>query len=235
MIYHIWRHYPARNRDEQRRNALAKSSWPSKNRTSIPVEAENLPRLFEEPPRALPFVRDVFNFGVRGLPDDAMMLFTPTDIGLSTHALASIELALSKEDAGDGNRHLFPGNLTKVPSDAEIASARQDYGKGMWFFRAGWWRKVRRDFPDMILPRTAWDWMMKTLIKETSKSRYIELPGLCWHQEHQWLYHDATMFGNRYNIFLARQFLHEHKLGHLENHLLPAAFGLRWNQYPTTE
>lgn len=230
MIHHIWRKI-ARNQDEESRNRLAQNSWNQPNRISVPVRLDDLPRYYNEPPQRLPYVEDVFDFGVRALPDDAKMMFTPSDIGLATHAAATIEKAFETEDAGDGFRHSFPAGLSELPTDSTISAAPTD-SKGIWWFRAGWWRRNRGQFADLILGRAAWDWVAHVILQETATRSYVELLGCAWHVDHPRLYHEDVMVGNQHNLELVRKFLEKHGRGDpafLKGALMPEAFGLKWN------
>lgn len=236
MLTLFYRKFEARTPDEDARNALAQSSWPKQACRLVPVENGDLPRLFEEHERRLPFLRDVFDFGIEGVPDDGIAAFVLTDAGLSSDITFRIAMALQEEDVGEAFRQCFYCVRTTLPTDAEIRMAPTDGGsaaspsydkggKGIWFFRARWWRRYREIFPDMLLPRTCWDWCMSILMAETSRGHPIRLHGLCWHSDHERLFGDPTMFGNLYNIPLTRRFFLTHNVHHLEHCIIPATWG----------
>lgn len=234
MIYHIWRDFVGRNADETARNELAQRTWANPGRVSVPVKTTDLPRLFDEGKEQIPFIKDVLDYGVKGLPENAMVIFTPSDIGLAPTALFRIVAALRDEDAGDAHRHLFPEGRITLPTEIEIDAATRDPGKGLWFFRAGWWRARREAFPDMLLPRAAWDWVMRVLIQDTIRKQYFELSGICWHVEHPFLYHLPEMEGNRHNLRLVIPYFQKRGVidpMQIDNMFAPKFFGLNASEF----
>ena len=236
MLTLFYRQFDARTPDENARNALAQSSWPKEACRLVPVGNEHLHRLFNENGRQLPFLKDVWDYGIKDVPDEDIAAFVLTDAGLSTDITFRIAMALQEEQVGEAFRQCLYKSRTTLPTDAEIREAPTDGGseanpsfdkggKGIWFFRAGWWRKHRKAFPDMLLPRACWDWCMNILMAETSRGPAIRLHGVCWHISHDRLFEDPSMFGNGYNIPLARKFFLTHNVKHLEHCIIPATWG----------
>lgn len=231
MIYHFWRQFPSRDADERRRSAIARATWAQPGRVNVPVLTEHLPRFYiEEAPdgttEPLPFVRDVFDLGTQGRPDDARMMFTTSDVAFFPGIIAKIEGFFDAGWLGEIQKFNVPETTQGTPLESEACLPTAYAGPGAWLFTAGWWRATRGAFPDMILPRAAWDYVLSFFFPLERRIPLERQTGFLWHISHRFMYHEPYMEGNRHNLRLALQFLRKRNLLHLQPRLCLSAFGM---------
>jgi hypothetical protein len=224
MIIHVTSRYPSTDPEVQRRQALAQATWQTLPWIEHPRAESDLPRLFSEGAKKLPYIRDLFDTG-NEYGDEAIVVFSNADIGFATNACLMIALAMQANDAGYAYRRDF-GRVSRIPTDAEIPKGNDYCGTDVFFFRVSWWKQVRAVMPDMLLGREAWDACFRVIVEATNPNKPLAVPNICWHERHggqgHWEAADKryTLPGQKYNLALAKQFL-------LGSGLNPATFGIR--------
>lgn len=224
MIVHVHSAYKPTDAESARRHAVAQSTWPLTGCLIRGIADADLPRVFREKGRPIPFIRDLFDNATAQLSDSDIVLFTNADIGLATNARFRIAESLQFNDATYAFRRDFYHRVESPIADADIGTGRHYPGSDLFAFRAGWWRAWRNDYPDLLLAREAWDACLRVLIEQTNPNKPVSLPDLIWHERHANGWEDRTLRyslpGQVYNLRLASVWL---KLRGLQ----PAAFGIR--------
>ena len=174
------------------------------------MEDSDLPRLFNEHTRKLPFVKDLLNAGCDKLPEDTIAVFTNSDICVSNEAAIRIAAALQSNDALYAFRRDFYHQVMEPLPDADISKGVHYPGSDLYAFRVGWWRWYRDSYPDMVFAREAWDSTLRVLIEETNPNKPLSLPDLIYHERHANGWEGAhlryTIAGQRHNLKLAKGF-----------------------------
>lgn len=214
-VIHFFSHYEPQEKAEQRRHTVALRSRLSPNWRVNPVLDEQLPRLFSGDGKNMPHVRDVFDCGVAGCEDDEICVYTNADIMVRSDAHRQIAFALQYTDAAFAYRRDFSGPLSEPPPDSDFAKGKHYPGSDLYAFRAGWWKKHRKKYPDMLLGYEAWDPVMRELMIATNGPNVCQLPDIIAHERDGISAWERSE--NRYRL-----------KGQLHNlHLASAWFGLR--------
>jgi len=189
----------------------------------MPVRDTDLPRLFNEHTKNLPFVKDILNSGCNKLSEDAIVVFTNSDICVSHDASVRIATALQSNDACYAFRRDFNHQVMEPIPDGDISKGAPYPGSDLYAFRVGWWRWHRDSYPDMVFAREAWDSTLRVLIEDTNSNKPLSIPDLIYHERHANGWEGAhlryTLAGQRHNLRLAKSFFTSH--GHN-----PASFGV---------
>lgn len=210
MIYHVFTQYTPKDPDTVRRNEVAQRTWRLLPWTERPVRDEDLPRMWEEEGRRLPFIRDVFDFAANGLGDHEIIVHTNADIHVRSDACICIVCALQETDAVYCYRRDF-GRLDEPVKSEDYIKGVAYAGHDMTAFRVGWWHQWRQAMPDMILGLEAWDPCIRTLIDATNHGRANLLHDLIAHERHTSYWEDPKnryrLRGQKLCLDLARKFL----------------------------
>lgn len=224
MIVHVHSAYTPSNPEATRRHAIAQSTWPVAGWDLRCVTDAELPRLFREKGRPLPYIRDLFNVATASLSNSDIVVFTNADIGVATNARFRIAEALQFNDATYAFRRDFYHRVESPIADADIGTGRHYPGSDLFAFRAGWWRAWRDDYPDLLLAREAWDACLRVLIEQTNPNKPVSLPDIIWHERHDNGWENAairySLPGQVHNLRLAYVWL-------TLRGLRPESFGIR--------
>lgn len=224
MFLHLHSSYNPPDLEGRARHALAARTWATLPWTELPVADSDLPRLFSEGTRHLPYLRDLFDTGASKQPDDTILVFTNSDACMSAGACPRIAAALQTNDAGYGFRRDFYHDFNKPIPDTDIHKGIHYPGCDLFFFRVGWWRAYRDQYPDLVFAREAWDACLRVLMEQTNTSKPLAVPDLYYHRRHAngWenLAIRYTLPGQRHNLRLAYGWLVLHGLS-------PSSFAIR--------
>ena len=182
-VVHIYTAYQPKDPETIRRNQLAESTWKAQPWKEVPVEDRNLPRLWREENRAFPYIKDIFDLGITGLADDDIGIYTNADILVTTNCTAAVIACLSQSDACYAYRRDFKRLDAALP-DAEVSKGHDYAGSDLCGFRAGWWRKHRAVFPDMILGHEAWDPCYRIMVDQTNPGKAVSVRDVIYHERH---------------------------------------------------
>lgn len=215
VIIHAFSDYKINDEETQRRHSVARSTWPWQGWKERPIADKELPRLFPENTKRLPYIRDLMDLATEGCDEGDIVVFSNADIGFASDASWQIALALQANAAGYAFRRDFK-RLDAPPSNEDIAKGASYAGTDVFFFRAGWWANVGQlHFPDLLLGREAWDACFRVLIEDTNPNKPLAVENLCWHERHGGIayWEDPTnryrLPGQRYNLKLAISWLRE--------------------------
>lgn len=225
MLIHLWSLFTPKDPGAAARHLLARSSWEKQLWSELPIADSELPRLFTEGNKRLPFIRDLFDAATVEADLQDIVVYSNSDIGFCDMAAFRIAFALQANDAGYSfRRDIAP--RTTLPTDEEVASGSEYCGTDVFFFRVHWWKSCRDRFPDLLIAREAWDACLRVLMEATNHEKPLSLPDLCWHVRHSGNGHweapqnRYTLPGQIHNLEHAKAFLKRQGLN-------PATFGIR--------
>jgi hypothetical protein len=198
------------DRESQRRIQVAQLSWVRQSWKELPIQDSELPRLFNENSKRLPYIKDLICFGANKSGDDDILVLTNNDTGVRGDCCLQISAALQNNDAGYCFRKDFYHRMEKPIADEEVYKGMEYPGSDLFFFRVGWWRNYGQCYPDMLLGREAWDCTLRVLIEETNPNKPLAIPNICWHERHANGWEDRSirykLAGQLYNLGQARAF-----------------------------
>ena len=210
-LIHVYSEYEG-NGDTQRRikvarqacrDAYSRARW-----TALPLPDSELPRLFDDDTRKLPFVHDILNAAVKVSRPSDIIVYTNSDVCLSPHASEIIEEWFDTHEAGYSYRRDFEKLETPI-TQAEFETGTPYSGADLFAVRSGWWRNKKDWFPDFVIGAEAWDWSMRAYIDKHHGST-CNMPDCIYHERHtsEWeQIHDSK--ANVLNRQRARSFLSE--------------------------
>jgi hypothetical protein len=210
-LVHVYSDYDEMSQDTRRRVEVARRTWTTQYRrgrwTNFPVRNDDLPRLFEDTGRKLPFVKDLLDLGCK--QGDAVVL-TNTDTCFSESATMRIADQLRHTQACYSFRVDFQ-RLTRPLRDDELRGGVKYPGSDLFVVKSDWWRQNRDKMPDMVLGSEAWDLVMRLLIDESHPGFVCRFDDVIYHERHPSVWEDvknrATLPSQKHNIALAKQFL----------------------------
>lgn len=133
--------------------------------------------------RKLPFIRDLFDFAVERLRDDEIVCFTNSDVCLTPEAPDEIRRKLQTGECCYSRRVDLGNTDAPTLKRDEIARVRAHVGADLFACRAGFWRKHREEFPDLIYACEGWDWVARQIFKRYNPAAEIS-PPVIYHKAH---------------------------------------------------
>lgn len=197
MICHFWTSYEPSDPAARERQRVARITWSTQLWTELPVRDSDLPRLWEEEGRRYPYVRDLFDFAARGRADRDILAYTNADICVSSDCALQVARLLQSTDALYAMRRDFNHDFHEPIPDDVIPRGDAYVGSDFYACRAGWWRRWRDEFPDMIVALEAWDAVLRHLIEFTNPGRAVSLSNVIYHRRHSSFWEAAE---NRYRL-----------------------------------
>ena len=171
--------------------------------------------------RAVPFIKDVFNFGINLYPDCRLFLYTNSDISLVKDGLDLIRGSLNKWGCGyshrlDLDKKDFPKEfITKEQLIALLPLGNWGAGSDTFFFTREWWEEVEEGFPDALVGFEGWDFCMTATMLRGGLPAPIKW--ITYHQKHlpYWKEHRLDAQGQMYNREVCTKWAVKNNLGHL--------------------
>lgn len=215
--------------DEIARNAAARESWDfhfsQGDMIEFPVSRADLKRSSADigDSRDVPYVKDLFEAGLRAAMPEDIVVYCNRDIILSSTAVERIIAGVAR---GRGVTCCQRRRITPAPGRfyKDFANCKTDGGFDVFAVTPAWWRKHAEKMPDMFVGREAWDSCFRCIAEETADQRG-RLPSLTgtpeqWaksnaytdhvagHKNHEsnWIVERMTSKGNIHNRKLAREF-----------------------------
>lgn len=223
MIYHVYTSYAPGDPETARRNRIAQSTWPRQSWKELPVADKDLPRMWTENGRKFPYIRDVFDEGVKFCQDEDIIVYTNADIMVRSDCCARVAEALQDADACYCFRRDFHHRVETPIPDKDYEKGLDYAGSDLKAFRAIWWRTYRDDMPDMILGAEAWDPVIRTLIDETNHGRTTRIKDVICHERHGSFWENPA---HRYKLKMQLHCLGLAKRFFLARGMNPRQFGI---------
>lgn len=216
IIQHIWSG-DQKDAETARRMAIAYMSWERERMGNADFRSKkfqpadgwrNALGIGDVAP--LPFIHDMIE-SCLDCNDDDIIFITNADIGIYHGCSVEIADLCAKHGACYAYRWDFPSIEKPLTSKEEVASGKWYVGCDAFAFTKRWWMKNRHEYPDFVLGRECWDWILRALITETGGA---ELQKAIFHEKHDsfWKFGRAKQPGNVYNRSFARAWLNARKL-----------------------
>lgn len=192
---------------------MARQTWARQPWFEHPIRDSELPRLFKERGRAVPYLRDLFDLGCGEADGHEIIVYSHADVMFRSDAAARIAACLQASDACYAFRRDWHHKVEQCPPDDDFYKAHHYPGSDVYAFRASWWRTHREQYPDMLLAYEASDPCMRVLIERTNPEMQVCISDLYCHERHSGpLYWEDprnryTLRGQLYNLALAKAFL----------------------------
>lgn len=213
VVYHVYSEYQA-DPETERRQKLARQTWARQGWVELPIAEAALPRRWEEGNRKLPYLKDLFDLAVTNKPDFDIIVYTNSDICVSSHCLERLTFWLAGET---GALHSFRHDFTALDRPLkchEVAKGQKYQGTDLITFKVGWWKQIRDKFPDMLIGAEAWDSVMRRLIEITNPNGLVEVPEISYHEVHPSVWFQPenryTLESQKYNLKLAKEWMAIH-------------------------
>lgn len=196
--------------------------------------------------KPVPFVRDIIESFIRfhhAADDDTIICLTNADIILAESRISALCRNVRKHGCSFSFRRDFTVPLylpvttaSESAMERAIIHSKWYVGADLFAFTIRWWKDYGSDsFPDMLLGRAGWDWIMRCVMAETcmtasdfvqqitqtplaNHGRFLETPNAIFHEKHDsfWEQHDSSKkpnAGNVYNLSLANKWFVDHHIG----------------------
>lgn len=200
-----------RDEDERRRFANAMFSWKFHFGQGDVIEMPTHVRQWKRSSadmgdtRAVPYFRDLIDYGVaHAMPED-VVVYANRDAGLTTLAPEQIIHTVRQHGVAAAWRRSLtpkPGRLYK-----HVTNARKDGGVDVVAVTPSWWVKNRDALPDVLIGKECFDWIFRVMAEEMH-GKGIYMDDVCWHEPHDsfWKTHRKTNPGQIHNRELAKLF-----------------------------
>lgn len=218
-IVHCWSKAAFSSTDTLRRQAIAQQSWVSEYQDSgrlwIPAPLHDCVLTRDArsigDPIPMPFIRDIIDHGIsRSNSRRDIIVVTNADVGWPHGITGAILDTVRMHGSAWTHRWDKEGDqLTDPPrNEWDVGKLNWYPGSDLFAFTVDWWEKHGDEFPDMILGREAWDYVMRSLIKRHGGG---EIRHGVFHERHASFWESsgnrAELRGNVHNLELARTFM----------------------------
>lgn len=201
-LVHLVNWYNAKDMETRRRMSVARKCWEqsgmklglhrlaSRDRSGLTVGDS----------KAVPFLRDVLDWGTDTLAGFDGVVFTNADVGLVREAQAVITKQLESVGCCYSFRVDFQRLDRPIETLAELSTGQPYCGADLFAFTPRWWIEHRSQIPDLLLGYEGWDFVMKRAM-ERSGFDPNSIPPVIWHERHNsdWQTNLLTAKGNLHN------------------------------------
>lgn len=133
--------------------------------------------------RALPFIKDIIDYGAKkALPND-IVIFTNSDVCLVPEALAAIRTQLETMPACYSRRVDVDNALPPLTLE-NLKGRKAHVGADLFAFRAEWWNAHKHEIPDLLLSCEGWDAVARFWLRKHIKNPEMETP-VIYHEIHR--------------------------------------------------
>jgi len=209
-LIHVYSDYEG-NGETLRRVRFAKSTWQEEYRkaqwVTVPVKDNQLGRLSGSigDPNPVPFLKDVMAEAVKVAGPEDRIVFSNSDTAFC-HGIT--EALIAEPGPMAAHRHDFH-RLSRMLTPYEALSGTFYPGSDLFCFTRKWWEENREIFPDMLLAREAWDYVLREMVMMKGGGNWF-MPMIC-HEFHQSQWYQPsfkrTNRGQLWNVKLAREWL----------------------------
>lgn len=215
-VIFLYDNMPARSDDEARRFDYAMKTWRLHfnhgTLLEFPVTTSTFSRSSSDMGDAspAPFVVDVLDYGCHFARPEDVVVYCNRDIALTTTAPSRILSHASHHGISIGLRRAMTPNPNHYYHS--VMNCKRDGGVDMVAVRPDWWKTHRSKYPDMLIGREGWDWVMRRLAEElVGKNAYLD--DCLIHEPHDswWRTVRQTNPGQLHNRRLARKFFVDRK------------------------
>lgn len=204
--------YEPKSDEERERLTNARFTWQHhfdlNQIMELPVPNNALPRSSMEvgDEAAMPFLRDMLDYGCKfAMPND-IVAFANSDLCLTTNAHEEIKKGVAQ---GNGVSVAWRRTMKFQPKRllATAKNGKWDGGVDLIAVTPEWWSCHQILMPDMIVAREAWDWVARVYAEKYSNHK-------CYIDNHFYHYPHPSMLsrvgwknnGQLYNLHLAKKY-----------------------------
>lgn len=170
-IWHVANHYPstgdARRRDDVARLTWAKLYAADSNFREVVFHGYDAPRTGKSVGDKLPvpFVKDVIEAAAVLAGEDDIIALSNTDSCFLASMPRNVRREVSRYGCYYSHRTDLP-NIVAPLEPWQIAGAFY-MGADLFAFTKPWWRANREEFPDALIGREGWDYVLKRMMQRT--------------------------------------------------------------------
>lgn len=226
-LVHVFPDYwPQGNHPEERRFRVARQTWLDAYAShpawfSCPVHDCQLPRLFDDQTRSLPYWKDIIDFAAAFHDADDILVISNTDTCFGPKLAEAILAGLATHEGGYTHRRDFKRLDAPLGSQAALRRGATYSGVDLFAFTVKWWRAHEAELPGLLAGAEGWWACLKVLADE---SQFVMWKDAIYHEKHDSRWSKAD---NRYALpsqmhclRLACKFMQQHKVD-------PAKYGLK--------
>lgn len=209
--------------------------------------------------RKMPFLHDIINIASQNLQDNDVILLTNADISFASDALVKLKQNVRKYGCTFSFRRDSTEPIEQMVYRSEDIQAEFAWyvGSDLFAFTKSWWKRWGGLFPDFIIGKPNWDWVMRVLMgysvigkkvfRQTLETygTTVETKDIIYHEKHDSYAELQNVYmkdqANQWNWYLAKrwfQFMTQHKLDELDGgHVfqnIPALRHQGWHNYIET-
>lgn len=206
-LIHLHSLYPGSGQRE--RDAMGQwwQQYHQGNWLCCPVSDWQLPRLFSDDKRRVPYLKDLIDYAFK-MPGEICVLSNLDVIpigSLTRHLLA----AFDKHPCCYSYRRDFDQFRVLTPLQIRLET-RAYAGLDLFALTRGWWAEHRNDLPDLVYAAECWDYCLKTLMDATGGKPFYYLIYHVAHQPESIRNKDSA--AQKHNRKLAGEFLKQFKI-----------------------
>lgn len=196
-LFHAYCDYVPRDSETQRRMDLAKLSWKTQPWTEVPLRDGEMPRMFDDGIRKVPYIKDMLDMACNGKSGDDVIVLTNSDIHVRSDISRRIEEAMNNSDAAYCFRRDFHHRITQPIEDHMFVRGHDYAGSDLYVFKVKWWNEHKYEYPDMLNGTEAWDAVMRVLIEKTNWGKKVMMKDVIAHERHGSTWEASA---NRYSL-----------------------------------
>lgn len=134
----------------------------------------------------LPFLHDLFDILAKKAKSDTIIMFTNSDIFITNDALSVIRKKMDDMECCFSFRKDVP-RLDRAFTSQELSKINSYAGADLFCFTKKWWKQNKEIFPDLLLGREGFDWVLRRIMLNEYPSCEITTP-IIYHELHptQW-------------------------------------------------
>lgn len=203
--------------EDYRRTAVAALTWTKvydEHWRAIPVRDEQLPRLFRDKGRELPFVKDLIDFAAVFAADEDYIVLTNRDICFARSITSQLQKMIEVSEVGYGQRRDFEKSFNQPIDDANVKLLGVVYGgTDIFVFSRKWWVANRALMPDMLIGTEAWDAVLRHVMETFPNC--VRIHDQIYHEKHKSIWFNPenrfSLPSQLHNQTLAVQFFESRK------------------------
>ena len=188
LIRHVFHWFDSGKPDEQRRMGNAMKTWAQFSGDPKYVQCKHELKPGDRTSKdigdakAVPFIKDVIDFGCEGAEPDDIVVFTNTDICFAPETIKVVRAKMKGNGCCYSRRiDVFNG---AIPLNAkQLGRYKPHVGADLFACRVSWWKKNRKAMPDLLISFEGFDWVMRRIFEEHRSDSEI-VPACVYHEKH---------------------------------------------------